>query len=164
MSRVYSRCNPLLLVHPRHSSVYRYSSVRLYLPATFQFHCDGGTSAPRAPRRCFFFFLSPRHTRVRVQFWTRHAKSDEFLLFSTAPPAWSTECEGKRRRRQPGIPLRGGPADRAVCRQQQPAGGFEVGGVAQRRNFCRKARASGERARSVVSGGIPPVDVIRTFG
>lgn len=57
MSRVYSRCNPLLLVHPRHSSVYRYSSVRLYLPATFQFHRDGGTSAPRAPRRFFFFFL-----------------------------------------------------------------------------------------------------------
>lgn len=41
---------------PRHSSVYRYSSVGPYLPATFQFHSTSTSALPPLPRV--------------VQFWT----------------------------------------------------------------------------------------------
>lgn len=76
---------------PRHSSVYRYSSVESYLPATFQFHSTS-ISVRTAPAACLFL-------ADRIQFWT--TKSDKFLLFSIS-------VAGEQRlQSSPRIPLRG---------------------------------------------------------
>lgn len=76
---------------PRHSSVYRYSSVGPYLPATFQFHSTRAS-------RCAPF---PPHASSLPSNSERH-KSDKFLLFSISV-AGEQQLQSS-----PRIPLRGG--------------------------------------------------------